>query len=307
MPKIQKSADNSKYNRINLIYERLLKSAHGVTISELASELNVSTKTIQRDLYEVLSEFGAQKQGRYWMINPQKTQDNLNSNERIVLGILDEMAKSAGRAFYSKAHSLLAQITQQLEHPIFTHISSETLEEKDIETFEIIEQAIKDKKQISFVYKKHTFELKPLKLAFFDGFWYVLALHTQQKDMFKKFHLKSIKHVTVLDKDFSVPLIVEKRLKYANSVWFNLDEPFSVQLFIDKEVRKYFERKPLPSQMIMGEDSDGSIEIEVKITHGMEIKPLIYLYIPYVKVLEPQWLVDVIKKDVGQFLEDINE
>ena len=28
------------------------------------------------------------------------------------------MAKGAGGIFYSKAHSLLSQITQQLEHPI---------------------------------------------------------------------------------------------------------------------------------------------------------------------------------------------
>ena len=58
--------------------------------------------------------------------------------------------------------------------------------------------------------------------------------------------------------------------------------------------------------MIMGEDSDGSIEIEIKITHNMEIKPLIYWYIPHIKVLEPQWLVDIMKKDIGTFFKDIS-
>lgn len=56
----------------------------------------------------------------------------------------------------------------------------------------------------------------------------------------------------------------------------------------------------------MGEDSDGSIEIEIKITHNMEIKPLIYWYIPHIKVLEPQWLVDIMKKDIGTFFKDIS-
>jgi hypothetical protein len=33
------------------------------------------------------------------------------------------MAKGAGKVFYSKAHSLLSQVTQQLEHPIFTNVN----------------------------------------------------------------------------------------------------------------------------------------------------------------------------------------
>ena len=61
---IQKQNDNSKYNRINQIYEMLKNNVHGFTIAELANELDVSTKTIQRDLYEVLSDLGAIKEGR---------------------------------------------------------------------------------------------------------------------------------------------------------------------------------------------------------------------------------------------------
>ncbi len=58
---IQKQNDSTKYNRINQIYEMLKNNVHGFTIAELANELDVSTKTIQRDLYEVLSDLGAIK------------------------------------------------------------------------------------------------------------------------------------------------------------------------------------------------------------------------------------------------------
>lgn len=306
MSKIQKTADNSKYNRINQIYERLSNTTHGLTITELANELDVSTKTIQRDLYDVLVEFGAVKEGRVWKIDPKKRSDNLSNNEKVILGILDEMAKSGGKIFYSKAHSLLTQVSQQLEHPIFANINSETLDETNIEIFDTIEKSIKNKQQICFEYENYSFKVKPLKLAYFEGFWYLLALDVKKEDTFKKFHLKTIKNITAINKSFEIPPIVEERLKHANSIWFNLNEPFSVRLFISKNVRKYFERKPLPSQMIMGEDSDGSIEIEIKITHNMEIKPLIYWYIPHIKVLEPQWLVDIMKKDIGTFFKDIS-
>ena len=167
---VQKQQDNSKYNRINQIYEMLKNNTHGMTITELSKELDVSTKTIQRDLYEVLNEFGAIKEGRTWKINPKLTKDNLASNEKLILGILDEMAKGAGKVFYSKAHSLLSQVTQQLEHPIFANVNSEFLEEKNMILFEQMEKAIKQKVEIIFDYEKYQFHVKPLKLAFFDGF-----------------------------------------------------------------------------------------------------------------------------------------
>ncbi|MGH2308128.1 transcriptional regulator (plasmid) [Arcobacter cryaerophilus gv. pseudocryaerophilus] len=304
---IQKQSDNSKYNRINQIYSMLKNNSHGLTITELANELNVSTKTIQRDLYEVLSDLGAIKEGRTWKIDPKLENDDLNSNERLILGILDEMAKSAGNVFYSKAHSLLSQITQQLEHPIFTNVNAEYLEDKSIALFEQIEKAIKEKNEIKFDYENYNFHVKPLKLAFFDGFWYLLALHVKKnKEEFKKYHLKTIKKVEVLNIKFEIPSLVEERLKFANSVWFNLDEQYSVRLLLDKQIRKYFERKPLRGQSIIGEERDGSIEIEIKISSNMEIIPLILYYIPYIKVLEPQHLADEIKDKVQGYLKDIS-
>ena len=303
---VQKQNDNTKYNRINQIYEMLKNNTHGMTISELSKELDVSTKTIQRDLYEVLSTYGAIKEGRTWKIDPKLKEDNLASNEKMILGILDEMAKGAGKIFYSKAHSLLSQVTQQLEHPIFANINGEYLEEKNIALFEQIEKAIKQKVEIKFDYEKNNFHVKPLKLAFFDGFWYLLAFHVKEdKETFKKYHLKTIRNIQTLNKNFEIPQIVEDRLRYANSVWFNLDEQFSVRLFIDKNVRKYFERKPLKGQTIIGEDNDGSIEIEIKITNEMEIIPLIFWYIPYIKVLEPQWLADDVKSRITKYMKDI--
>ena len=199
----------------------------------------------------------------------------------------------------------MTQITQQLEHPIFTNINGEYLEEANISLFEQIENAIKQKVEIRFDYEKYNFHVKPLKLAFFDGFWYLLALHIGEKEVFKKYHLKSIKNIQQLKNSFEIPAIVEERLKSANSVWFNLDEQFVVRLFVDKSIRKYFERKPLRGQIITGEDRDGSIEIEIKISHEMEIMPLIFWYIPFIKVLEPQSLANEIKNRVQKYLEEI--
>ncbi len=99
---------------------------------------------------------------------------------------------------------------------------------------------------------------------------------------------------------------MEERLKQANSIWFDLDnELFDVHLFVDKEIVKYFERKPLKNQSIYGQDADGLIELIVSISHEMEILPLIFWYMPYIKVLEPQWLADVVKSKVERYIQSI--
>ena len=46
-------------------------------------------------------------------------------------------------------------------------------------------------------------------------------------------------------------------------------------------------------------------ECKIKLTHEMEIIPLILYYIPYIKVLEPQWLADDVKERVQGYLKEI--
>jgi len=307
MPQVERPTNNSKWERINTIYELLKQSCDGLSIQELSKQMNVSTKTIQRDLYEVLGEYGAIKQGRLWKLDAKRSEDNLNSNERIILGILDEMAKNAGHSFYGKAHSLLKQVSQQLEHPIFTNVDSETLDENHIALFSSLEKAIKCKYTVSLQYKKHTFNIKPLKLVFFDGFWYLLALDINDDDKFKKFHLKSIRTLIPQKDLFEMDTLLEERLEKANSIWFDLDnEFFDVHLLIDKEIMTYFERKPLKGQSIVGKDSDGSCEVVVSITHEMEIVPLIFWYMPHIKVLEPEWIAKIVKEQIQAYLKSIS-
>lgn len=302
MPQIEKPQTNSKWDRINTIYELLNISHNGMSIAELSEKMGVSSKTIQRDLYDVLGEYGAVRSGRMWKLEKKQANDHLSSNERIILGILDEMAKNSGSSFYGKAHTLLKQLSQQLEHPIFAHVESETLEDKHIELFGKLEDAIKAKKCVCFEYKKHSFGVKPLKLAFFDGFWYLLALDIGNNDKFKKFHLKSIASLSFEDGGFSLETDLEERLKKANSIWFDLNtKPIDVHLLIDKEVMTYFERKPLKGQSIVGKDADGSTEIMISITHEMEILPLIFFYIPHIRVLEPQWLAEIVKNKIQKY------
>lgn len=211
----------------------------------------------------------------------------------MVLAIMTELSKGVGREFHIKAKSLVEQITSQLDHPIFANLESEILGDEHIKQMEIVENAIKNKRVISCKYRKFPFELKPLKLAFFNGFWYLIALDANSKDAFKKFHLKSLKNIEPLDESFEIPKEFEAKIAKVNSICFRLDaKPMTVRPWVNKEVAPYFERKPLKTQVVEARDKDGSIVIAVEITHEMEILPLVQWYIPHIRILEPSSLVD---------------
>ena len=298
----------SKYDRLSYIYDRLSRSPDGVTIKDLSDEIKVSTKTIQRDLHEALSGSGVYCDGRRWKLSRTSADDGLAVEERIVLGILDSLAKHAGPAFYNKAHQLLEQVTCQLDHPLFASMDTETLGEEHLTTFSLLENAIKSHSQINATYtainkRKRNVRLKPLRLAFFDGYWYLLAFDSDDKDTFKKFHLKSLSAVSILEESFLYPKEIAQAVEKAYSVWFSLEKYFEVRLWIDSIIAPYFERKPYYGQSIQGRDPDGSIEVILKITHEMEILPIVQWYLPHIRILGPQWLNDTLMKKIKVYTD----
>ena len=171
-----------------------------------------------------------------------------------------------------------------------------------MELLESIESAILSKNKLCVSYYKKEFVLSPVRIALFDGFWYLLAFDGEK---FKKFHFKSLKNMRILDEKYSIDDEILARIKRANSVWFDLVEPICVRIWVDKGIKKYFQRRPLANQTLMVENADGSAEIELEVSHKMEIKPLIYHYLPFIKVIEPSFLAEEIKAEVAGYLSEI--
>ena len=289
---------NERSKRLGRIFEMI--ASEPKSTKQIADALGLNVRTIQRDLNEILAFNGAVKKGRLWSVD--KSEFDPNDESQIVLSVLDKMAKNVGAEFYSKAHGLLKGISEGLNHPIFVSLSAEKLEKKDIELIENLESVIASCNEIELLYFSKTHRLSPIKIALFDGFWYLLAMAGEK---LKKFHLKSIKEIKILPSKFKIDESLENRIKSANSAWFDPEKSFIVRLWIDKVVKKYFERKPLPNQQIMCENEDGSIEIEVQVTHIMEIKPLVFYYLPHIKVIEPSSLADDILAEMERYIKEI--
>jgi len=297
--------------RLTVILQKLYEG-ESLSVTDLAEEFGVSTRTIQRDFNEKLIQFPIQKDGKKWKMQDGFHLEKLKSVEdQLVLDMLEKLSENMGNSFSIKAKRMLSKIKNPDISHIYAKLDIEDIGSK-IADINILEEAISDKSITTCKYhidnKVYDIGVKPLKIVNFDGFWYLIALDSRNNKL-KKYHIKSLTNIQIIDKKFTRTKKLDDALENAINIWFNLEEePINVILHVDSDVAKYFQRKPIAkSQTISSINSeDGSIELSLKITHGMEIIPTILRWLPNIKVLEPQWLKKSIIQTVEGYLKEIN-
>lgn len=292
--------------RLSYILSRL-NDGEALSVKDLAKEFNTSERTVQRDFNERLVSFPIFQDGKKWkMQDGYRVEKTKSLEDEIVLDIIEKITEGIGGKFASKSHKLLSKIKNQDFNPIYAKLNIEDISDKFSE-IQIIEGAIKAKKEIECSYddQRHNIfkvKLQPLKIVNFEGFWYLVAL---QDEVLKKYYLKNISNVKATDAAFSTDAKLEDLLDSSISVWFQKDvEPFEVKIYANKTAAKYFQRRPLPTQSIESLHKDGTIEFVVKITHEMEILPIIKYWLPHMRVIEPVWIQEMIDEDLNLYLKN---
>ena len=292
--------------RLTLILSRL-NDGEALSVKELALEFNVSERTIQRDFNERLVTFPIYQENKKWkMQDGHRIEKTRSLEDAIVLGIIEKITEGIGGMFSSRAYRLLSRIKNDTFNPIYTKLIIEDISDR-LHEIQIFESAIQHRREVRCAYddERHavyTTTIQPLKIVNFEGFWYLIAM---RKGVLKKYYLKNISDPVVTDEHFQTDPTLDRRLEDAISVWFQEDtEPFEVRIFVAAEAARFFKRRPLPTQTIEGIDTDGSMEITVRITHEMEILPIIKYWIPHLKVLEPRWIDEIIDRDLEVYRSD---
>lgn len=287
-----------------------LNDGNSLSVSELAIEHNVSTRTIQRDFNDKLIHFFPiyQENKKWKMQDGYKVEKATDVEEILILDIMYDISNNFGNTLSTKAKKLLEKIKNDDINPIYTRIDMEDISDKILELLQL-ENAIKSKNIISLNYSGYsgvfTTKLKPLKIVNFDGFWYLIAIDIKN-DKQKKYTISKISNIKTLDELFQISQELDIELKNAISIWFNNDkEPFDVKLFVDKIAAPYIKRKQISStQTIESINQDGSIEINLKSTSEMEVLKVIKSWLPHIKVIEPTSLDEKIKSELEKYLKE---
>lgn len=293
------SEGDKKYYRILNILNRL--NSGSVNTTELAEEFNVSPRSVQRDIERInMTGFSlvCEKRGTYSFAPGISLKSMRLTEEQIyVLIMMRDKLSSLGGPVSEAFDSIFARIVSGTDaDPLFYDINTKGLTPLVKDIYSDISYAVRSRKYIRILYPGRNglkeYVLKPLKILTSDTFFYVLAVPTK-KEVLLKYRIDRIKKLDVLIEEYRMPEnpdILES-LKNATSVWgVNTKEKFSVILEACGQAADFFRCKTaLPEQKIQ-EKKDGILTVTARISHEMEIFPLILQWLPEIKLVSPEIL-----------------
>lgn len=309
MPRKNKNYDK-KIFRLLYILNKLDRGGK-ISTRNLSKEFNVSLRSVQRDL-ELLNMAGfplapSDKGIHSFAEGFSLKKLMLSKEEASLLSFLYEIAKSLGRNFEESFGGILKKVLTKEVEPIFYAKLPEGIKlDKSYAFIKELERALEQHKKAEVAHLgrkgEKTFKIHPLKIIFYDGFWYLLSRDDEDERIIK-LRLDNIKSIKTLNERFEVPANLKAMLDESVNIWFTDQRNKRVVLKVDKEAAKFFKgKKYLPLQKILKENADGSLAVEAKVSHDMEVLPTIFLWIPYVKVVSPKRLSRDIKIIIKGYL-----
>jgi len=289
-----------------------LDSGHGVSTDQLSEELSVTPRTIQRDI-EILSGAGfpvySAERGRHsFMDGFSLKKVELDEEQAALLSFMHEISRSLGGKFENSFKGLLKRVlAKDVDSAFYAKIPQGVSLDENLPFVKEIESATDENRKLDICYltldgKEKCFKLDPLKIAFYEGFWYLVA-RVDKKDWILKLRLERIRKVEVLDEYFEPPENLKTILDESVNIWFSEKRDKKVTLKVDKDVAHFFKQKKyFPLQKIKKVNKDGSLIIECKACQYEEVINTVKHWIPYIVVLEPKELRDKIMLLAEEFI-----
>lgn len=293
----------------------VLDKGKSVTTADLASELGVTQRTIQRDI-SLLSRCGYPlydaKRGQYAFVEGFSLRKVALSEEQAsLLSFLCDIAASLGVKFEESFHDLFRKLmARNLDTPFYAKVLMGHDQLPNSDWLKSLEKAVDESFMVKLRYLSHSkgeadYVLEPLKIALFDGFWYLIA---QVKGVSKvqKFRMDRIKLVEVLKERFTPSVNITEMLKNSVNIWFDGDRGEQVQIKVASKVAHFFRKKDyFPLQKIITENNDGSIVLETYPAHPEEIMHTIMHWIPHLTVIAPGSLKNEVRTTVTAYLKSL--
>jgi predicted DNA-binding transcriptional regulator YafY len=297
----------TKVKRLMYLINELDKGS--IKLSSLASELSVSPRTLQRDI-QILDTANfaicSPQRGIYSFVEGHSLQRmQLTNKEAAMLALFSDITCSLGKNFESTYDSLRKRIIQQnSENPFYVKIQKGH-SYTSTEITKTIEEAVNNSQKLCISYegsKQNDAPISPLKIVWFDGYWYLLALG--RKDVLLKLRLEKIKKAECVDKFFKEPAQLNKTLDESTAIWFENKRNERIELLISAYASKYFQsRNYLPKQKFIKTLKTGDCIFECYVNKYEEILPTILGWIPHIIIQSPQKLKNIIDQKIKDYIK----
>ncbi|WP_428075499.1 helix-turn-helix transcriptional regulator [Candidatus Avelusimicrobium luingense] len=294
-----------------LLYELNSLDKGPINLAKMAAEVGVNVRTIQRDMNEIQSAdfpLWNPKPGDYAFIAGCSLQRmKLSGAEASLLVVMNEMASSLGGNF-GRTFSILKNrlLAMPQDNPFFIKLNNGEIY-IDTPITKTLEECIRERKWVNVCYrggKLACYEVRPLKLMWMEGFWYLLSLTNTDKLL--KFRLEKISSAKATNKPFKYDKNIDDILRNSTNIWFEQDRPLHVKMEVSAECAHFFKQKNyFPLQKLEKELKDGRIVLSCKAAKEEEILPTILHWLPHIKVLSPTSLRKRVKDVLNNYLRSV--
>jgi len=191
---------------------------------------------------------------------------------------------------FARAQKPLAELAHEIESPYYIRQNVEDISDKET-IISKLEYGINDQRIVELQYQGSDYKIKPLKIAEFEGIWYILFFYDEDKS-YRKYRIAELEDVHITKTAFKRTKEQELEIEHWHNVWHQPNqEPVKVTLWISKVVQKYFYQKNIfninayPKRVLAC--SDG-VEYEVYVTHPNELLPELMYWQPHIVILEEE-------------------
>jgi proteasome accessory factor B len=310
--------------------ERMLRIHQALQAGEfpnatsLARVIEVSTKTIQRDLefmrdrLNLPLEYDAGRKGYFYTCEVSGFPTMQITEGEIFALVVAEKAlqQYRGTSFEKPLLSALKKMEQALPDTISLNladieqtISFRTRAEPilNLEIFEVLAKAVAQRQQLELFYRKpgHAAEARLVDayhLANINGEWYLFAYDHARKDL-RTFVPARIQSVKPTGKTFERPqkFSLEQRLRDSFGVYSGEGE-FDVVIRFNARAADYIREKKWHPSQTLRDLKDGGAELKLKLSSLAEVQHWVLSWGGDAKVLKPKELVESVRAAAQQIL-----
>jgi len=294
--------------------------------SHLAAELEVSSKSIHRDLdfmrdrLQLPLEFDRRRLGyRYTEEVKSFPTLQITEGELFALVVAEKaLQQYRGTSFEKPLLSAIRKMEQSLPDTISVNlaevektISFRTRTESfiDLKVFDTLAKATAARRQLELTYRKPGQQqieqriIDPYHLANINGEWFLFAYDHLRKDV-RTFAPGRIKAVKATGKAFerSQRFSLEERLRDSFGV-HSAEGKFEVAIRFDKEVADYVREKRWHDSQKLKELKGGEVELHLRLSSLSEVERWVLSWGANARVLSPKPLIDSVKQVARRILK----
>lgn len=279
----------------------MLDNGESLNLKELAIKFEVSERTLARDI----SRLKSAKLDLGLVSDLEGEQKYRTTNKVFKLKDIQKFAKISGAygVYPELKPSFLKKLLADDQQGVYEAKGYAYEDASKLEKLlAMLSEAIEKNQQIGFLYNAEPRVVEPYRLIHHHGSWYLAAVRKGKLLTYRVSRITRSYQQHELSTFKPNPDIL-KQLEDEDSIWFGREKSEVILKVHADVVLHFMQRQLFPEQELVKTLEDGGILISSKISHAMQLLPLVRYWIPHVEIISPEHLQNELEVGLKGYLE----